>query len=106
MKISPRRSFNDQFKCKLTEELDGITGMDRDHHLYDMYHHYLLIDDFTRKHLNDGIPIRVPGSTIGGIWIDESQKITRIEIGGSKIVTYPIDINEIMKKYIGETIEL
>lgn len=105
MKLSKRRTFNDQFVCDLTKELDGITGMDRDHMLDDFYVHYLLIDSYTLKYIKEGIAIRVPGCTIGGIWIDENNIITRISINSNRIVKYPEDINEIMKKYIGVKID-
>lgn len=100
MELVPRRSFKDQFVCKLTKDIDQITGIGNDHILSD-YGHYIYIDDYEWKHLNEPLAIRVPGCTVGALWLDEDHKISNIELYNGRIMKYPSDINETMKKYIG-----
>lgn len=100
MKLIYRRSFKDQFVCELTRDIDRIVGMKYDHILED-YGHYIYIDEYDLKHLNEPLAIRVPGCTVGAIWLDEDHKITNIELYNGRIIKYPSNINEIMKKYIG-----
>lgn len=71
----------------------------------DVYCHYLLIDEWIKKNTNYGIPIRIPGCTVGGVWINAKREIVEISIESNNIITYPDNINEIMKKYIGVMID-
>ena len=106
MELTKRKPHtNTEFVCELTEDLDGITLLDHDDKIYDFFRHYLMIDEYTINHIKDGIPIRVPGSTVGGVWIDDDNKITKIVLGCGKIMRYPDDIDDKMKKYIGVKIE-
>ena len=100
MLLSRKRSFGDHFVCSLTKELDKITEMQND-----VYCHYLLIDEWIKKNTNYGIPIRIPGCTVGGVWINAKREIVEISIESNNIITYPDNINEIMKKYIGVMID-
>lgn len=106
IELVQRRSFDDQFVCNLTKDLDNIAKLNKDYTLENLYVHYLFIDNYTRKHYTSAIPIRVPGCTVGGIWIDKDNKIVKISINNNCIIKYPEDINEIMKKYIGVKIKL
>ena len=56
---------------------------------------------------NKCLAIRVPGGTVGGIWIDKNNMITKIVIDTNYVVkTYPDDVNDLMVKYIREKIEV
>ena len=93
---------NQSYYCKLTEELDRCAGFDKK--VYKYYKHYLLdyrnIDGFYN------FPIRVPGRTIGGVWVDNHNVITNIKIDRSYAVkTYSNELDAIIEKYIGKKIE-
>lgn len=105
MVLKNRRTFDDQFICDLTKDIDKIVGIKYDHILED-YGHYIYIGNYERNHLNEPLAIRVPGCTTGAIWLDDDHKITKIELYNGRIIKYPSDINETMKKYIGVELEL
>ena len=47
--------------------------------------------------------IRVPGGTVGSVWLDENYNIRRIFIDTDYVIeSYPKDINEQVKKFLGE----
>ena len=89
--------------CDLTEELDKLAELEK-HHTY--MRHYVYADDwaFNQKCL----PIRMPGRTTGGIWVDDDNVITKVEVDldGCVIGKYPDDVNEKLQKYVGEKIEI
>lgn len=85
---------------ELTAELDKyvVCKPDKGHR------HYVLADKFfvTERCL----PIRFPGTTIGGIYLDENENISRVTINARWVGTvYPADINEWLKRFVGERIE-
>lgn len=87
--------------CELTDLLDTEAKLTK----FTVFKHYIMIDDMSLK--ERCLPIRVPGGTVGGIWIDENNVITKISIDTNYVVkTYPNNINEIVQKFIGQTIEL
>lgn len=93
---------NKQYYCKLTEELDKCAGFNIREYPY--YKHYLLdyrnIDGFYI------FPIRVPGGTVGGIWVDEHNVIIAIKVDTDYVVkTYSDELDVIIEKYIGKKIE-
>ena len=47
-----------------------------------------------------------PGRTVGGIWIDDNNKILKISIDINSNMNYPDNVNEMMEKYIGEIIKV
>ena len=52
------------------------------------------------------LPIRVPGRTVGGIWVDKNNVIVNIKIDRSYVVkTYSEELDAIIEKYIGKKIE-
>lgn len=106
MKLVKRKPNSNDFVCELTKDLDGITLLDHDDTTYNLFHHYLVIDDYTLNHTEDGIPIRVPGCTVGGLWIDENKRIINIDIGYSNLMKYPESVKEKINKYIGVKLEL
>ena len=93
-----------EFFCDITSELDilaGIVGYADAH----IMRHYVLANDYTIK--NRILAIRIPGGTVGGIWIDDNNTITKIVVDEKCIVkTYPPNINVMLEKYIGESMEI
>lgn len=90
-----------EFYCDLTEELDQCAGFDTKK--YRHYKHYLV--DYRDKNF-DCISIRIPGGTIGGIWVDEHNIIVNIKIDRNYVVkTYSDELDAIIEKYIGKKIE-
>ncbi len=85
--------------CNLTRELDSFIPEQKT-----KLKHYILVDDWSLK--NKCLPIRFPGGTIGGIWIDDNNVIKKIEVDTSYYIgkNYPSNINNILKKYIGEEV--
>ena len=104
MKLKPIPKDIKQYQCKLTTELDSLAGLEKQGHDYPFYH-YILADEFCLSHRC--LAIRVPGGTVGGIWIDEHNKVTRIEIDTTYVIkTYPDNVNECVQKYVGELLDL
>lgn len=103
MKVSTRLGYmKGEYVCELTVDLDKIAGLDTENKPF--YCHYLLDSFVNDKSI---LPIRVPGGTVGGIRLDENNAIIDIKIDRNyTIKTYPEDINEVMKKYIGTIVEL
>lgn len=89
-----------EYKCDLTQKLDELAGLDSN----DFFSHYLLI---TQCEVEDKcIPIRVPGGTVGSLDFDDDKRITAIEINRNYVIkTYPDNLNEEMKKFIGNILE-
>lgn len=96
---SEYNSFCEYF-CELTELLDNITEKKRPSR-----RHYILAKpcDFA-----DGtLPIRLPGSTVGGVFLDKDNVITKVQIDGNYYKDiYPEDINEMLERYVGEKITI
>lgn len=69
-----------------------------------MFYHYILADEWCKN--QECLAIRVPGGTVGGIYFDNSNVITKIVIDTDYVVkTYPANINELIQKFVGEVIE-
>ena len=91
-----------EYYCNLTEELDQCAGFDtkKDRH----YRHYGA--DYRGEGNFDCISIRVPGGTVGAIWVNENNVITEIKVDTDYVVrTYSNELSDIIQKYIGEKIE-
>lgn len=98
MQLRPKYTqMCDMWLCELTDELNKLAGYDQSRFL--RHYVYAKSEDFEEKEL----AIRVPGCTVGGIWLDEDNQIIRVLVEGER---YPDNINDIMKKYVGETIEV
>jgi len=94
--------FNEYF-CEITDELDKLANIKASDEFYS-WRHYVLADDFCVK--ERCLAIRVPGGTVGGIWFDDNNAITKIEVDTNYVVkTYPKDINDQIQKYVGIKIE-
>ena len=89
-----------EYFCELTVFLDNITEKKRLSR-----RHYILAKpcDFSEGVL----PIRLPGSTVGGVFIDKNNVITKVQIVGNYYKDiYPKDINRLLKQYVGEKITI
>ena len=87
-----------EYYCELTEFLDNITERKR----YSLRHYILALScDFA----DSVLPIRLPGSSVGGVFIDKNNIITKVIIDGNYYKDiYPENINEKLEKYVGEKI--
>lgn len=107
MKLKIKEEFDrfTEYFCNLTNELDKLSGIDKEFGEDNLFKHYILIDNYSLKHKS--ISIRVPGGTVGNIIIDKNGIIIDIKIHINYIVkTYPDDIEKQIKKlFIGESIE-
>ena len=94
---SEYNSFCEYF-CELTEFLDNITEKKRLSR-----RHYILA---LSCNFADGVlPIRLPGSTVGGVFIDKDNIITKVQIDGNYYKDiYPKNINKMLERYVGEKI--
>ena len=94
--------YNDlgEYFCELTEILDNITEEKRLSR-----RHYILAKPCD---LRDGVlPIRLPGSTVGGVFVDKDHVIIKVLIDGNYYKDiYPKDINEMLERYVGEKITI
>lgn len=99
---SEYQSLN-EYHCALTSRLDKLAGFTIDDDIFS-FKHYILADDYCIK--NKCLGIRVPGGTVGGIWFDDNNIITKISIDTNYVVkTYPVDVNEKISYYIGERLD-
>lgn len=89
-----------EYFCELTEFLDNITEKNR----LSLRHYILALPcDFA----DGALPIRLPGSTVGGVFIDKDHVITKVQIDGNYYKDiYPEDINEMLERYVGEKISI
>lgn len=93
-----RGEVNDAWVCELTWFLDQVAGLDEKLH-YIIENSLILSDDEDPATYY----IRVPGGTVGSIWLDENYNIRRIYIDVKYVVrSYPVDVNEQVKKFVGE----
>lgn len=90
-----------EYYCDLTRELNQILGLSPDQY----WKHYILADDSMIK--DKCLAIRIPGGTVGGIWINDENIITKIFVYTDYYVIekYPADINEKLAHFVGEKIE-
>lgn len=92
-----------EYKCQLTKELDSLAKLNENDY-YDFFYHYIQADELCKK--EKYLAIRVPGGTVGGMWIDDNNRIIKIIIDTDYVVsTYPDNVNELIQKFVGEIIE-
>ena len=103
MKLDNRKEvLKEEYRCELTRELDTLAKL-INKKWYDFFHHYIYASEHCKK--DKILAIRVPGRTVGGIWIDENNVIIKINIDTDYVIkTYPSNVNELIKKYVGEEI--
>ena len=103
MELISRRNNWEEFYCEITTELDSLAGIKPVGNLC-LWRHYILADKIAVK--DKCLSIRIPGGTVGNIFIDDSFVITKIIISPRYVVkTYPIDINEQIKQFVGTRID-
>ena len=103
MKLIKKISWPDEYTCGLTKELDQLSGLNTKEH-YSLFYHYILADKFCKE--EKCLAIRVPGGTVGGVWIDDDNVITKIVVDTEYVIdTYPDDINDIIRKFVGRMVE-
>lgn len=102
MKLEQRNVYGKEYRCKLTEELDNISEI-LNKHYYNMFYHYILANDYCKS--QKCLAIRVPGRTVGGVWIDDNNVITKVAVNADAAKTYSDDINDLIQKFVGEIIE-
>mgnify|MGYP004538978993 CR=1 FL=1 len=93
-----RGEVNTAWTCELTRFLDQVAGLDEKLH-YIIKNSLILSDDEDPAAYH----VRVPGGTVGSIWLDVNHNIREIFIDTDYVVkSYPEDINEQVKKFVGE----
>lgn len=84
--------------CEITWFLDQVAGLDE-------RLHYIVVNDLILFDDEDPATyyIRVPGGIVGSIWLDDDYNIKSISIDPNDVVeSYPANINEQVRKFIGE----
>lgn len=101
---SKENILGSSYRCDLTLELDKLSEIS-EFESYDLFYHYIVADKIAKS--QKCLAIRVPGGTVGGIYIDDNNIITDIDIDTNYVVkSYPEDINKIIKeKFVGQMIE-
>lgn len=90
----------EEYFCDITSELDKLAGINAD----TLWKHYVLANKYCIN--KKCLAIRIPGGTLGGIWFDDNNVITKIKVDKNYVVkTYPSDVNEQIQKFIGQKIE-
>jgi hypothetical protein len=104
MKLDLRREFStDEYRCELTRELDILAKLS-EQDSYELFYHYIVSDNWCKK--ENILAIRVPGGTVGSIYINDNNVITKIVVDTEYVVkTYPNNVNELIQKFVGEVIE-
>lgn len=104
MKLIPKCNLtDDEYVCQLTERLDEIAGIGIK--INRIFKHYILLDSSYIKERQ--LPIRVPGGTVGCIKLSKDFEITRIIIDTDYVIkTYPENVEEQLKEFIGTKIEV
>lgn len=89
-----------EYYSELTTELDKLADLNPD----GFRKHYILASEsFVEEKC---LPIRIPGGTVGSIYLDENDVITKIVIHTNYVVkTYQQDVNERIQHFVGERIE-
>ena len=93
-----REETRKAWTCELTRFLDQVAGLDE-------RLHYIVINDLILSDDEDPATyyIRVPGGTVGSIWLDDDYNIRRIFIDTDYVVkSYPANINKQVRKFVGE----
>lgn len=89
-----------EYFCDITSELDKLASINSDA----LRKHYVLADNYCLN--KKCLAIRIPGGTLGGIWFDDNNIVTKIKVDTDYVVkSYPIDVNEQIQKFVGQKIE-
>ena len=95
-----------EYHCELTKELDDLAGFNKKMIDEYEYGHYILATEADMKQRL--LYIRIPGGTVGDIFLDKAENIiTKITIDTDYVVdSYPENVQEYVQKYVGEKIEI
>lgn len=85
-----------EYTCELTRFLDkqaGLTGR---------MVHYILDSPVNKEDGTKFYPIRIPGGTVGALWLDKDSRIIKTALDTGYVVkTYPMDIREKVTRFAG-----
>lgn len=101
--VEPRNGIvNTDYVCEITKTLDRAAGFKEG----SLMRHYLLFDQPIIKG-SYGIPIRVPGGTVGVVFIDKTNHIKGINIDMDYVVkSYDKNTHNIMKGFLDKELQL
>lgn len=95
-----RKERTEKYYCIITDYLDKIVGF---HSVFGS--HYILVDEHGIE--NQRLAIRVPGHSVGELFINEESRIEEINITiQNGCIMYPKNLNEELKQYVGEKVEI
>ena len=97
----------DEVYNNLTKRLDELSDRKKyiNQERYKWCSHYLF--EPYRDLPTGEIAIRVPGGTVGTLFVNDKQVITKISISTNYVVKYDNDVNEIInKEFQGKVLEL
>lgn len=98
MELKHEDKLGKEFYCEISELLSNQPGFKE----FPCAKHYLQTCKFDKNYL----AIRRPGRTVGSVKISDDGKIEDCWIEEYTISDYPRGINDELKKFVGETIEL
>ena len=102
MELVPNKIMKYHYLCEITSELTNLLKAKND--LYYVYIEGMFLEDDFFKKKNLGI--RVPGSTIGYIALNDNYEIKEIKIAYWGIPKFIYDPNEYIQKFIGTKLEI
>lgn len=92
-----------EYTCELTSFLDLEARLVTAKSSW--FRHYVLDSPDVRPDGAKVYPIRVPGGTVGSLTLDQNRRVTAIGIDQDYVVkTYPADLDEKLKPFIGRTV--
>lgn len=98
--LNSKYSDMGEYFCDITSELDKLASINSD----TLLKHYILADNYCIN--KKCLAIRIPGGTLGGIWFDDNDVITKIKVDTNYVIkSYTGDVNEQIQKFVGQKIE-
>lgn len=98
--LNSKYSDMGEYFCDITSELDKLASINSD----TLWKHYILADNYCIN--KKCLAIRIPGGTLGGIWFDDNDVITKIKVDTNYVIkSYTGNVNEQIQKFVGQKIE-
>lgn len=98
--LNSKYSDMGEYFCDITSELDKLANINSD----TLWKHYILADNYCIN--KKCLAIRIPGGTLGGIWFDDNDVITKIKVDTNYVIkSYTGNVNEQIQKFVGQKIE-
>lgn len=98
--LNSKYSDMGEYFCDITSELDKLASINSD----TLRKHYILADNYCIN--KKCLAIRIPGGTLGGIWFDDNDVITKIKVDTNYVIkSYTGNVNEQIQKFVGQKIE-